>query len=374
MKWGRNVMKIGIVGCGNISDIYLKNLTTVFENTAVYAVCDLDATKANAQAQKYQIEKVLPLDEMLADPEIDIVLNITTPKTHYDICKKALLAGKHVYVEKPLSISYCEGKELLSIAKEKGLYIGGAPDTFLGAGIQTAISLIKNGAIGNPVGGAAYMMCSGHESWHPSPEFYYDIGGGPLFDMGPYYITALVRLLGPVKSVYAVGTKAFAERTITSKPKFGQKIPVKVDTHNVGILSFENGAVVTLVTSFDVVSHTMPNIEIYGTAGSLKVPDPNTFGGSVQLATRQERQFTDVPLVSKYSENSRGIGISEMVLAINENRINNASGELALHVLEIMEAFLKSSKSGASVFIESVPSPEIALDWNVEIGKLKTRN
>ena len=218
------------------------------------------------------------------------------------------------------------------------------------------------------------MMCSGHESWHPSPEFYYDIGGGPLFDMGPYYITALVRLLGPVKSVYAVGTKAFAERTITSKPKFGQKIPVKVDTHNVGILSFENGAVVTLVTSFDVVVHTMPNIQIYGTEGSVKVPDPNTFGGSVQLATRQERQFTDVPLVSKYSENSRGIGISEMVLAINENRTNNASGELALHVLEIMEAFLKSSKSGASVFIESVPSPEIALDWNVEIGKLKTRN
>ncbi len=367
-------MKIGIVGCGNISDIYLKNLTTVFENTTVYAVCDLDAAKATAQAQKYQIEKVLPLDEMLADPEIDIVLNITTPKTHYNICKKALIAGKHVYVEKPLSISYCEGKELLSIAKEKGLYIGGAPDTFLGAGLQTAIKLIKEGAIGKPVGGAAYMLCPGHESWHPSPEFYYDIGGGPLFDMGPYYITALVRLLGPVKSVYAVGTKALEERTITSKPKFGQKIPVKVDTHNVGILSFENGAVITLVTSFDVVSHTMPNIEIYGTAGSLKVPDPNTFGGSVQLATRQERQFTDVPLVSKYSENSRGIGISEMVLAINENRTNNASGELALHVLEIMEAFLKSSKSGAPVIIESAPSTEIALDWDAEIGKLKTKN
>jgi len=370
---GYDVMKIGIVGCGNISDIYLKNLTTVFKNTTVYAVCDLDSAKATAQAQKYQIEKVLTLDEMLADPEIDIVLNITTPKTHYDICKKVLIAGKHVYVEKPLSISYCEGAELLSIAKEKGLYIGVSPDTFLGAGLQTAISLIKNGAIGKPVGGAAYMMCSGHENWHPSPEFYYDIGGGPLFDMGPYYITALVRLLGPVKSIYAVGTKAFAERTITSKPKFGQKIPVKVDTHNVGILSFKNGTVVTLVTSFDVVAHTMPNIQIYGTEGSIKVPDPNTFGGSVQLATRQERQFTNIPSISRYSENSRGMGISEMILAINENRTNNASGELALHVLEIMEAFLKSSESGAPVFIESVPSPEIALDWNVEIGELKTK-
>ena len=367
-------MKLGIIGCGNISDIYLKNLTTVFKNVTVQAVCDIDTAKATAQAQKYHIEGVLTLEEMLADPEIDIVLNITTPQTHYDICKKVLLAGKHVYVEKPLSLSYCEGNELLSIAKEKGLYIGGAPDTFLGAGLQTAIKLIKEGAIGKPVGGAAYMLCPGHESWHPSPEFYYDIGGGPLFDMGPYYITALVRLLGPVKSVYAVGTKAFAERTITSTPKFGQKIPVKVDTHNVGILSFENGAVITLVTSFDVVAHTMPNIELYGTDGSMKVPDPNMFGGSVQLATRKEQQFTDVPLISRYSENSRGIGISEMILAINENRTNNASGELALHVLEIMEAFLKSAESGAPVFIESVPSPEIALDWNVEIGELKTRN
>ena len=367
-------MKLGIVGCGNISDIYLKNLTAVFENTTVCAVCDLDDAKATAQAQKYHIEKVLTLDEMLADPEIDIVLNITTPKTHYDICKKVLLAGKHVYVEKPLSVSYSEGKELLSIAKERSLYIGGAPDTFLGAGLQTAINLINSGVIGKPIGGAAYMMCSGHESWHPSPEFYYDIGGGPLFDMGPYYITALVRLLGPVKSVYAVGTRAFAERTVTSKPKSGNKIPVKVDTHNVGILSFENGAVVTLVTSFDVVAHTMPNIEIYGTEGSIKVPDPNTFGGSVLLATREKQQFTDVPLISKYSENSRGIGIAEMVLAISESRTNNASGELALHVLEIMEAFVKSSESRTPVFIESLPSPEIALDWNVEIGEVKTKN
>jgi len=367
-------MKIGIVGCGNISDIYLKNLTTVFDNTTVYALCDLDAAKANLQAQKYHIANVLTLEEMLADPEVEIVLNITTPKTHYEICKKALLAGKHVYVEKPLSVSYREGKELLSIAKEKGLYIGGAPDTFLGAGLQTATNLINRGAIGKPVGGAAYMLCPGHESWHPSPEFYYDIGGGPLFDMGPYYITALVRLLGPVKSVYAVGTKAFTERTITSKAKFGQKIPVKVDTHNVGILSFENGAVVTLVTSFDVVAHTMPNIEIYGTEGSIKVPDPNTFGGAVLLATREEQQFTEIPLISQYSDNSRGIGIAEMILAINENRTNNASGELALHVLEIMEAFLKSSESGERMMIESVPSPEIAMDWNVKIGELKTKN
>ena len=366
-------MNIGIVGCGNISSIYLKNLTGVFNNTTVYAVCDIDSAKASAQAQAYNVEKIMTLDEMLADPEIDIILNITTPKTHYEVCKKILLAGKHVYVEKPLSISYCEGKELLSIAKEKGLYIGGAPDTFLGAGIQTAISLVKSGAIGRPIGGAAYMMCPGHERWHPSPEFYYDMGGGPLFDMGPYYITALVRLLGRVHSVFAVGTRAFEERTITSKPKFGQKIPVKVDTHNVGILSFENGAVVTLVTSFDVIKHSMPNIELYGTNGSLMVPDPNKFGGPVQLATQPKEPYVDVPLISEYSENSRGIGVSEMVLAIEENRINNASGELALHVLEIMEAFVKSSETGERIFIESAPSPEIPMDWDVAIGELKTK-
>ena len=366
-------MKIGIVGCGNISDIYLKNLTTVFKNTSVAAVCDLDTAKAASQAQKYGIEKILTLEEMLADSEIELVLNITTPKNHYEICKKVLLAGKHVYVEKPLSVSYGEGKELLSIATEKGLYIGCAPDTFLGAGLQTAIQLVKNGAIGKPVGGAAYMMCPGHESWHPAPEFYYDIGGGPLFDMGPYYLTALVRLLGKVASVYAVGTKAFQERVITSQPKNGQKIPVKVDTHNVGILTFENGAVVTLVTSFDVVKHSMPNIELYGTNGSLQVPDPNGFDGSVRLATREETQFTEIPLISKYSENSRGIGISEMILAIDENRMNNASGSLALHVLEIMEAFLISSDRGVPVSIESIPSEAVALDWNVEIGTVKTK-
>ena len=170
-------MKIGIVGCGNISDIYLKNLTTVYENTTVYALCDLDAAKAAAQAQKYSVAKILTLDEMLADPEVELVLNITTPKTHYEICRKALLAGKHVYVEKPLSISYSEGKELLSISREKGLWLGGAPDTFLGGGIQTARKLIDDGWIGRPVSATAFMMNHGHEHWHPDPDFYYQKGG-----------------------------------------------------------------------------------------------------------------------------------------------------------------------------------------------------
>ena len=365
-------MNIGVIGCGNISDIYLNNLSKIFVNTKVYACCDLESEKAKAASEKYSIKKIMTLNEMLAEPAIDIILNITTPKTHYSICKEVLLAGKHVYVEKPLALTYEEGKELVSIANRKGLYIGCAPDTFMGAGLQTCIDLINRGAIGKPIAGAAYMMCSGHESWHPNPEFYYDIGGGPLFDMGPYYITALVRMLGRVKSVFATGRKAFEERTITSKAKFGQKIPVNVNTHNTGIIYFENGAVVTLVTSFDVITHSMPPIEIYGTEGSIKVPDPNTFGGPVMLATRKDRKYTEMPLISNYYENSRGIGLSETILAIEENRINNASGKLALHVLEIMEAFIKSSEQGMIIQLESTPSNTVSLDWNVKHGELKT--
>jgi predicted dehydrogenase len=204
-------MKIGVVGCGNISDIYFKNLTSVFNNTEVLACTDLDEQKALAKKEKYAIPYVMTLDEMLECKDIDLILNITTPQSLYSITKKALMAGKHVYVEKPLALNYSDGKELVELASEKGLYLGCAPDTFLGAGIQTCEKLINEGKIGKPVAAGAYMLCHGHETWHPSPEFYYDIGGGPLFDMGPYYITALVRLLGRAESVTACCGKPFQE-------------------------------------------------------------------------------------------------------------------------------------------------------------------
>jgi predicted dehydrogenase len=277
-------MNIGVIGCGNISGIYLKNLTTLFKNTKVVAVADLVEKKANDIKEAYAIPQVLSTDELLKSKDVDIVLNITTPPFHYEICKKALENGKHVYVEKPLSITYTEAKELVALAESKGLYLGGAPDTFLGAGIQTCKKLIDDGVIGDPVGGVGFMMCRGHENWHPSPEFYYKVGGGPLFDMGPYYITALVTLFGKVKSVFSFAKKTFNERTITSQLKYGQKIDVEVDTHIVGLLNFENGATVSLTTSFDVYAHTMPPIELYGTKGSIKVPDPNQFGGKVEVA------------------------------------------------------------------------------------------
>ena len=366
-------MKIGLVGCGNISDIYLSNLTSLFHNVSIYACSDLDGEKVRKAAEKYAIPHIMTFEEMLECPEIDLILNLTTPGSHYSLSKRALLKGKHVYVEKPLALTYEEGRELLDIAREKGLYLGCAPDTFLGAGIQTSEQLIRTGAIGRPIAATAFMMCHGHESWHPDPGFYYQKGAGPLFDMGPYYVTALVRLLGRAESVMAYGAKAFEERTITSEPKRGEKIQVNVDTHIAGMIRFENGTIATLVMSFDVWKHSMPNLEIYGTAGSLRVPDPNTFDGPVLLATAENCEYQPQPLISPYHENSRGLGLAEMVHASGEGRIHNASGALALHVLEIMESLEKSARLGTLVQLESRPSREVPLDWNVRKGEIKTK-
>ncbi len=365
-------MNIGILGCGNISGIYLQNLTKLFKNTEVVAVCDLDEQKARNAAEAYGIPKVMSFEQMLESKEVDTVLNITTPAGHYPLSKQALEAGKNVYIEKPLCLTYAQGKELVALAKEKGLRLGCAPDTFLGAGIHTSIKAVRDGAIGRPIGGFASMMCHGHESWHPAPEFYYDFGGGPLFDMGPYYITALVRMLGRAKSVFAYGTKGFEERVITAEGRKGDRIPVKVNTHSVGVIEFENGALITVTMSFDVFNHSIPCIEIYGTEGSISVPNPNDFWGNVKV-DRCWSGWTDVELINKYTDNSRGIGLAEMALAESEGREHNASGELALHVLEIMEGFNVSAEEGRKVELESSPGELIELDWDAPIGELKTK-
>lgn len=365
-------LNIGVVGCGNISRIYLKNLTALFENVRVTVCCDLDAERAKKGAEAAGARWTTDMAEVMNSPDVDLVLNLTTPKSHYEVCKAALLSGKHAYTEKPLSLEFSQGKELLRIANEKGLYLGGAPDTFLGAGLQTAAAAVKDGLIGRPVAGVAVMMCRGHESWHPDPEFYYDVGGGPLLDMGPYYITALVRLLGRAESVTAFAGKAFEERVITSKPKYGTKIPVKVDTHVAGVVRFECGALVTVMMSFDVPKHHLPPIEIYGTEGTLSVPDPNTFGGSVLLYSAADKSERELEYVSSYTENSRGIGVADTALAIEEGRPANASGALALHVLEIMEALALSAKKNRAVEITTSPGPAVPLDWSAEKGRLKT--
>lgn len=346
-------INIGIIGCGNISGIYLTNLTQTFANTRVVACSDLDPDRAAAAAEQYGIPHALGTAEMLAREDVQIVVNLTTPKHHYEVTKQALLAGKHVYVEKPLTLSLEEGTALVQLAKEKGLMLGCAPDTFLGAGLQLCRKLIDDGFIGRPVAATAFMACHGHESWHPAPEFYYQAGGGPMFDMGPYYLTALASLLGPAKTVCGMTASAYEERTITSAPKFGQKIPVEVPTHVAGTILYQNGAVATMITSFDVWNSKLPRIEIYGTGGTLYVPDPNTFGGPVLLQPAGRKEALEIPLIHAYDENSRGIAVADMARSLITGDTHRANGELALHVLELMHAFHTSADSAQYVQLQT---------------------
>ncbi|MEI8095496.1 MAG: Gfo/Idh/MocA family oxidoreductase [Spirochaetales bacterium] len=345
---------VGIIGCGNISSIYLKNGTTLFDNLEIRAVADLDLARAQARATEFGVAKVCSVKELLADKSIDVVLNLTVPLAHYSVCKAALEAGKHVYVEKPLAVKLEEGEELAALAKAKGLYLGGAPDTFLGGGIQTCVKLIEDGWIGTPIGATAFMVCGGHEHWHPDPAFYYQVGGGPMFDMGPYYLTALVALLGPAVSVAGMTSKARGQRTISSAPKKGTVMDVEVPTHIAGLVRFASGATATVVTSFDVAggSSHVP-LEIWGTGGTLQVPDPNAFGGPVRYRKAGQSEWSEIPLLFGYAENSRGLGLSEMATAISEGRPARAGVGMTLHVLELMHAFHRSADTKRQVTLKT---------------------
>lgn len=364
-------VKIGVLGAGAISGIYFENLTKVFSEVEVIAVCDFFKEKAKEAKEKYQIPKVYEtMEAMLEDLEIEIILNLTRPNEHYETTKAALKAGKHVYTEKPLAATYEEGKELLELAKEKELLLGGAPDTFLGAGIQTCRKLIDDGFIGEVVGAEARMVCHGHESWHPAPEFYYQYGGGPMMDMGPYYITALVNLMGAVKGLSGMTGKSFDQRIITSEPQKGTVIDVEVQTHVTGMMRFENGAIGTILTTFDVHYDEQAFLEIYGTKGTLRVPDPNGFGGSVYLLRPEEGVFREMPLLFDYKENSRGIGVADMAKALREGRPYRADVQQTLHVLEILTSFDKSSASGCYIELDSCYERRAAMENNPVTGVL----
>lgn len=338
-------IRIGVIGCGNISDIYLTNLREL-KSLEVVAVADLNHEKAVEKANKYGIDLVLGVDELLDDDAIDLVLNLTIPAAHAEISLRVLEAGKHVYSEKPLAITLEDGSKVLAKAEEKGLLVGSAPDTFLGGGLQTCKKLIQDGAIGEPIAATAFMMGHGPESWHPDPEFFYRAGAGPMFDMGPYYLSVLINLIGPVHRLTGSTRVTSPERTITSEPKYGQKIKVETPTHVAGILDFENGAIGTLITSFDVWGSQTPFIEIYGTKGSLSVPDPNTFGGQVLLRKPGEVEWSEVAITHGSIDNSRGIGVIDMVDALKDRRPHRANGELAYHILEIMHGIHESSIKG----------------------------
>ena len=296
---------------------------------------------------------------LLADPAIELVLNLTTPNAHAAIGQAALESGKGVYNEKPLTIALADGARLVEMAHGRGLRLGAAPDTFLGAGLQTCRRLIDDGAIGTPVAGTAFMLNHGHEHWHPQPDFYYQAGGGPLFDMGPYYLTALVSLLGPVRRVTGSARVSFPERTISSQPRAGERIAVEVPTHLAAVLDFASGAIVTLVTSFDVWMEDEPRLKIYGSEGSLSLPDPNRFGGPIRLLSAGEKAWREIPITLPWADNSRGLGLADMANGLRRGQPHRASGELAYHVLEIMHAVEASSRSGRHVEIAStVERPE----------------
>lgn len=364
-------IKIGIVGCGDISGIYLKNITHMFKEIEIIGVCDLISERAEKAAEKYHIPKVYEtMHELFADEAVDIVLNLTRPYEHYGVSSEALKQGKHVYSEKPLGATLEEGKALVALAKEKGLLIGGAPDTFLGAGIQTCRKLIEDGFIGTPVAASAFMVCRGHESWHHDPEFYYKHGGGPMMDMGPYYLTALVNLLGAVDTVSGMTRITFPERLITSKEKEGTIINVDVPTHIAGMMRFKSGVIGTILTTFDVYKAQMPRIEIYGSEGTLSVPDPNIFDGPITLFRPSTGEFKEIPVLFNYTENSRALGLADMAKAIRTNRKHRANSDLTYHVLEIMSGFETSSQTGTHIKIESEFEKEKAMVNPVRKGIL----
>ena len=352
---------IGIIGTGNISSAYLKAILgrdglPGFPVLDIKALADMREDVAAARAAEFGLQAI-GVDSMLADPGIDMIINLTIPRAHVEIGLRAIAAGKHVYSEKPLGVDFAEGKKLVEAGAGRGLRVGSAPDTFLGGGHQQARAVVDSGTLGTIVGGTAYFMCPGHELWHPDPAFYYDIGGGPMLDMGPYYITDLVNLLGPVERVSAMVSTPRHERPVLSAPRQGEIMPVRVATHVAGTLAFVSGAIVQIGMSFDVAGHRHTPIEIYGTEASLIVPDPNRFGGELALRRPlRDAPWEPVAVEKPYAEgNFRSLGAADMAGAILENRPHRASGELALHVLEVMLAFERASAEGRTMTIETRP-------------------
>ncbi|CAN5904497.1 Gfo/Idh/MocA family oxidoreductase [soil metagenome] len=359
---------LGIIGCGTISGAYFA-ATKKFPVLELRACADLDSAAAQKAAQAWNVEAE-SVDALLARDDVDIVLNLTIPQAHAEVTLAALAAGKHVHLEKPLALHTEEGRRVLTAADTADLRVSCAPDTFLGAGQQTCRRLVDDGALGRVVAGTAFMMNPGHESWHPNPGFYYLKGGGPVFDMGPYYLTSLVNLLGPVRRVSASAAMSYETRTATSEARRGETFPVEVPTHVSGSLEFHSGAIITLVMSFDVHHHTNHPIELHVEHGTLQVPDPNTFGGPVRLRKAGDDTWEDQALVNAYSDNMRGIGAADLAFALQTGRKPRCDSSLAFHVLETMQALHESSEQGRHIEIQSKPERPAPLPLGVENGSL----
>lgn len=371
---GQNLSKlgIGIVGCGNIAATYLRN-AAMFAGVELRACADLRMEAAQQRASEFDIE-AMSIDALMRSSSVDLVLNLTVPSAHFDVTLAALSAGKHVFSEKPLGVTVTEGRKLLAEARSRNLLLGSAPDTFLGAAGRRARMLVETGAIGSVVAGTAFMFGRGMEHWHPDPRFYYQPGGGPVLDMGPYYLTMLVNLLGPAETVTAVTGRGQAERLITADgPLKGTTFPVGTPTTALSLIRFESGALVTFGASWDVFRHSNHPIELHGTEGSLRLPDPDTFGGTVSLSTRgadwahhpsdgQLHGTINWPYDAPDRANYRMLGVADLARAIAEGRPPRASGELALHVLEIMEAITLSGETAETIPVMTRPEQPPALD------------
>ncbi len=348
-------MRVGIIGCGNISETYF-NCQNIYNNFNLIACADIDTDAAKRSAEKFNV-KAQSVDELLLNSEIDLIINLTIPSAHKEVIKNSLKAGKHCFSEKPLAMNFDEGKEIYELSKKQQLYVGCAPDTFLGAAGQRARQLLENNEIGEVVLGTFNIMSHGMEHWHPNPDFFFKPGAGPVFDLGVYYLTQLVNLLGPVKTISSISGTATTERIITSQPRNGERIKVETPTTLMGTLEFQNNAKVQFFCSWDVWKHKHSTIELYGLDGSMIIPDPNFFSGDILVSKKEEdwqkvnndKMLLGVPnkvdndgtMIANY----RGIGLSDMIDAIINKRKARCSLDLAIHVLEIMEGILISSKN-----------------------------
>lgn len=363
-------LRAGLIGCGAISGIYLKNAST-YRHVQLELCADVDAGRAQRAAEEHGLT-ACTVEEVLAS-DVDIIINLTPPAYHAELNRKILEAGKHAYCEKPLATAFEEGRALVELARERGLLLGCAPDTVLGAGISTARRILDDGWIGEPVGGTVFLLSHGPESWHPNPGFYYQPGGGPHFDMGPYYLTALVQLLGPVKCLTAMGKAMDAVRLATSAEHWGKELPVEVETTMAGVLEFHCGALVTACFSFDVWKHQHKPIEIYGRKGSLRAPDPNSFGGPVEIFradTGKQSPWQEQALINPYVGNSRFLGVADLAAAVRDGRAARCNGDVALHVLEILCGLGESSRTGAVKELTTCPERPAAMPDGVPLGML----
>ena len=373
-------MRVGIIGCGNISETYFE-CQNLFNNFSVVACADINIEAAKKSAEKYNVN-AFSVDDILSNEDVDLIINLTIPAAHKEIIIKSLNAGKHCFSEKPLAMSFSEGLEISELAISKNLYVGCAPDTFLGAAGQKARSLIEDNKIGNVVLGTFNLMSHGMEHWHPNPDFFFKPGAGPVFDVGVYYITQLVNLIGPIKSIGSLSGTATPERIITSEPRNGEKIKVETPTTLMGTLEFHNNAKIQFFCSWDVWKHKHSTIELYGLEGSMIVPDPNFFSGDILISHKEDdwqiinndKMLLGIPNKTDNNgskiANYRGIGLSDMINAIHNQRQSRCSLDLAVHVLEAMEGIIKSSEDRVIYNMKTNPSQPDFLDDN-EIIKLK---